>query len=185
MGGEPAHARTSRNDVLNRRLLTRALAVLLIVSVAGAAWLAVSGYRAFVVDSGSMYPALRAGDLILDAPVPDPALVRVKDIITFRLGGNLLVTHRVFDVDDESFQTKGDSNPSPDLDRIRKTEVIGRVAASVPYLGALVMMLRTPVGIAVILLLVVAAVLARHVMRVPTPSTSRLAGEERLEDPSE
>jgi len=55
------------------------------------------GYKPFIVLSGSMEPTISTGDLVLTKEVA-PEQINIGDIITFRVEGNTMVTHRVTDI---------------------------------------------------------------------------------------
>ena len=104
----------------------------------------IAGYEAYVVYSGSMEPAIAAGDLAVVAPVRAEEL-RVGDVITYRTPQrpDVIVTHRLVDIqhDDDgrlSFHTKGDANQSIDQVAVDQGSVLGRVAYAVPKIGYLV-----------------------------------------------
>jgi signal peptidase len=84
------------------------LATLLIATLAG--------YSALIDQSGSMSPAIRAGDMVLAESVP-AVVLRRGDIVTFsdRALGGRLVTHRVVAIRRVgarmAFLTRGDANP--------------------------------------------------------------------------
>jgi signal peptidase len=88
-----------------------ALGVVAVVVVVGL----LSGYRSFVVHSGSMEPTLAAGDLIISRRAHPTALVS-GDIVTFNdaTRDGTLVTHRVVSVAREASSvavvTRGDAN---------------------------------------------------------------------------
>ena len=66
------------------------------------------------VKSGSMYPTLKVGDVILMEPV-SPKDIKVGDVIIFyKPGTRELIVHRVVMKTDEGLYTKGDANPSID-----------------------------------------------------------------------
>lgn len=107
-------------------------------------------HRLFAITSSSMRPEISMGSLVLVKP---QNRYRVGDVITFR-DGKRLVTHRIlFELPDSQFQTKGDANSTSDRLPIAKDQIIGRVAFSIPRLGRLLMLLKTKIG--VILLVVV------------------------------
>jgi signal peptidase I len=107
------------------------------------------GWRADVVLSGSMEPALPVGSVEVTKPV-NPEDIKVGDIITFRSPTNgKLMSHRVAAVQqDESYQfrTKGDSNEGVDPYLIPAENVVGRVCLEVPHLGRVVEYLKSPMG---------------------------------------
>ena len=73
-----------------------------------------SGYRAYVIHTGSMESTLMPGDLIIDRPVTGE--LQPGEIITFRhSAGPDLVTHRITDITAAGIHTKGDANRSADV----------------------------------------------------------------------
>ena len=125
------------------------LVTVLIAAMATAGVLAwTGGYHLYIVNTGSMAPALVAGDAVLDGP-PKGAY-RPGEIITFR-HSNLttdLVTHRVADLEPGLIHTKGDANRTPDAWDIRPDQVQGVVAMQLPGLGYVLIFLKKPIGIA-------------------------------------
>ncbi|HYN88880.1 MAG TPA: signal peptidase I [Ardenticatenaceae bacterium] len=100
-------------------------------------------YESFVVQSGSMEPAIHVGDLAVAAPAR-PDQLGVGDVIVYRTAENpaIIVTHRLvgIEVDEEgrlSFQTKGDANNTVDRVLVSEGAVMGRVVYSIPRLGYL------------------------------------------------
>jgi signal peptidase len=109
------------------------------------------------VFTGSMEPAIPVGSIVVIKPV-DPELLTIGDIICFRTSGSATrVTHRIINVTNEGFITKGDATEDPDEWIVKKENVIGKVIAVIPYLGYLGFFVRTPVGF--ILLMVIPATL--------------------------
>src|SRR6266498_1989012 len=62
--------------------------------------------KALVVRSGSMEPTLPVGSLIV---AKKQSHYQVGDVITFKQG-NSFVTHRINNIENGAFQTKGDAN---------------------------------------------------------------------------
>ena len=94
------------------------------------------GWRSYDVESGSMLPKLAVGDVVIASPNPSPddLLGRVT-VFTDPDGGKTKV-HRVTAINgDGTLTTKGDNNPTPDLDRVREVQVRGTVWYAIPYLG--------------------------------------------------
>lgn len=107
--------------------------------------------HSYVVESGSMEPALSPGDLIWIDDV-DPSDIQEGDIITFAsAGNNVPTTHRVYaktgSGEDANFVTKGDANDSPDASVTEPPEVIGEVVFSLPYYGAILTFATTDFGL--------------------------------------
>lgn len=109
-----------------------------------------------VVQTESMTPTLSVNDMIWIQAV-NPGTIRVGDIITFtapesieKLGATT-ITHRVVDVqeteDNWYYKTKGDNNPSEDPWTVRGDMLVGRYAGSVPVVGSVFSIVRTPIGL--------------------------------------
>lgn len=110
------------------------------------------GYGSAVVLSGSMEPAIMVDELIL---VKAQESYETGDVVVYQ-NGRLLVVHRIVAMDDETITTRGDANNTEDAP-ITLSQVKGRVIGHVPYVGALVRLLKTP---AATILLIAGAVLA-------------------------
>lgn len=110
-----------------------------------------SGIRLYYVQSGSMEPELPVGSLCIVTPCVVEEL-EVGDIIAFQ-NGPMQVAHRIVSIQEESYQTKGDANRSPDPGVVRKEQVQGQVIARVPLLGYLIAFLKSKAGIALLLML--------------------------------
>jgi len=96
-------------------------------------------FRTYVVQSGSMEPAIMTGDLIIIRP----SLSYVQhQVVTFKDSEDRVVTHRIMDIESTDaglvFVTKGDANPASDVEKIDLNQIVGRVALVVPKLGYLV-----------------------------------------------
>lgn len=102
------------------------------------------GYSQLVVTSGSMEPAFSAGDMILIRQEESYAL---GDIVTFRLSGGDLVTHRIVGSVEGSFITKGDANNTEDDDLLSPAQIVGKLVTCIPAVGSFLLFLRTPIGL--------------------------------------
>jgi len=101
--------------------------------------------------SGSMSPAINAGDVILISKT-NPREIKEGDIITFR-EGNTFITHRVIEIINNSFRTKGDANEDPDMKIIKTEQVVGKVIFVIPFLGYLGYFVRTLPGFLLFILI--------------------------------
>ena len=108
----------------------------------------VVGFTPYVVLSGSMEPTYHVGSMIYVKEV-DPAEVQVGDPITFRIGDDMVATHRVIAIseDGQAFQTKGDANDAPDGAPVTAENLVGKPAFTVPYLGFLADWMMKPPGL--------------------------------------
>jgi len=114
-------------------------------------------YRSFLVQSGSMEPAIMTGDVII---VQGMSGYSINDAVTFQEDSGRIVTHRIVGSERgarERYVTKGDANRSEDQAIIASDRVIGKVFLVLPKLGFAVSFARSQNGL--ILLLIVTAVI--------------------------
>jgi signal peptidase I len=109
-----------------------------LAALAAAATLpALLGWSTFVVQSGSMTPAVRAGDALVAAPV-EPGTIRRGQIALVddpAVHGRVL-SHRVDDIrPDGEIITKGDANAEPDSTPVPADRVLGLARMRVPFVG--------------------------------------------------
>ena len=135
--------------------------LLALLSVAGAL------PRLVIIQSSSMVPTLKPGDLVLIRSV-EPATIQVGDIVAFNYVAsdfrddgrpvNLrrvpLIVHRVVEVVTVNgaiyLKTKGDNNPAEDPWYVPASGVMG-AASKVASLGQLGLVLTSPIGKALVL----------------------------------
>ncbi|MDB8804730.1 signal peptidase I [Romboutsia sp. 1001216sp1] len=104
------------------------------------------GFRTYTVLSGSMEPEFYPGDLVVTIN-KNKVDIEKEDIITFVDNGEI-VTHRVMEITNEGYKTKGDNNDVYDPDIIKKDNVIGEVKFSIPKMGYVAQFLSNPMVIA-------------------------------------
>ena len=107
------------------------------------------GITPYIVLSGSMEPVVKTGSL---AYVKDVDVNELKkgDIISFEMGENT-VTHRIYEVTESGYITKGDANDVADLAEVSKDQVKGKMIFSIPQLGYLAAWLSSTTGKIVVL----------------------------------
>lgn len=107
------------------------------------------GLDIYVVLSGSMEPEYKTGSVIY-VKETDTAELEVRDVITFRLNGDTIATHRIIEVTEvdgeTAFRTKGDANDLEDGTAVPASQVIGEPVFTIPYLGYLVEYIQSPSG---------------------------------------
>jgi signal peptidase I len=180
---------TGQGDAVRVRaaLLDRVLAVLLAAAVAACAAVAlalVAGYSPLVVRSGSMAPALHAGDLIFVHTRP-ASEVAPGDIVTFldASRGGQVVTHRVVEGAGSgasvSFVTRGDANPTAERWEVGAAEDVRVLAARLPRVGLAVdvLAMRMVRGLGSILVAVGLCVWLVYRIWQPPPVSGGSAGE--------
>ncbi|HSK69081.1 MAG TPA: signal peptidase I [Candidatus Limnocylindria bacterium] len=119
----------------------------------------VLGYSPLIVVSGSMSPAVEAGDLIV---IGRRDAYRPGDVVTFRDGGSL-VTHRLVTLEDGMAVTRGDANNTEDKP-FPVSDIVGGMALRVPGLGSTALFLRSRQGILLLLCAGMLALLGSHAM---------------------
>jgi signal peptidase I len=114
-----------------REFLRRAASAACLLLFLVAAYSLGSGRVSVVrVTGGSMYPALRAGDVCV---VLSTRQVEPRDVVLLEPPGHASrVLHRVRSVEASSLVTQGDANPVPDFDPVPRDAVLGRVTFVVP-----------------------------------------------------
>jgi signal peptidase I len=96
----------------------------------------VLGYQPHAIVSGSMEPAIRAGDVVLNVEVSHP--VESGRVITFTdpTRPEALITHRVVAVtEDGLYRTRGDANENADSTLVPPDHVHGQGRLLVPMAG--------------------------------------------------
>ena len=125
--------------------------------------LSASGFvKARIVLTGSMEPAISAGDIVILAPTPR-AEPKVGDVVAYtgrRFSGEAVgtFTHRIIGGDTQNgFLVKGDANPAPDVQKPTKNEISGVVFFVIPLIGKFLtpkmLMILVPVGLGLWLIL--------------------------------
>ncbi len=119
------------------------LALVCLVAIAVIVVPAVTGSSTYSILTGSMKPTLPPGTLVVVRPT-DIADIHIGSVVTYQLesGKPEVVTHRVVGIVQPnlpggtvSFITKGDANPSPDVNPVIPTQVRGTVWYAIPLIG--------------------------------------------------
>ncbi|MCQ2548102.1 MAG: signal peptidase I [Clostridia bacterium] len=107
------------------------------------------GLHPYIVSSGSMEPNFHVGSLVYAKEV-DCRTLQPGDAISFSIGNDTMVTHRIYEVkyEDNSpvFITKGDANNVVDAGQVHKEQIVGKVVMNLPYLGYIIELLKTTKG---------------------------------------
>ena len=171
---------------VSSRYLLLVVSALVTFSVLAAAIPTFFGMDSFIIDGGSMRPAVPAGALVVSRRV-DPALVQAGDIITFRhsTSPDTPVTHRVVKVLREqsgtvNLLTKGDANATADPEAVATDLPVSRMVYSLPYAGYVLEFSRTSTG-KVALIAVPALLLLLSIGRKSAPTTLAQSPNEAIE----
>lgn len=109
-------------------------------------------YRPFLVQSGSMEPAIMTGDVIV---IQNKGTYLINDVVTFENNAGRVVTHRIVTVEsgqEKKYSTKGDANRTGDEDIITDKQILGRVALVIPKLGYLVAFAKSRLGVMLLII---------------------------------
>ena len=95
-------------------------------------------YYAISIATGSMYPNINVGDVVIVDQHKDYKDLKIGDVIAYKYG-KVVIVHRLSDIivigDDYYFYTKGDNNEKKDNYIIYPDTIIGDVKVKIPYIG--------------------------------------------------
>ena len=117
------------------------------------------GYKFFVVLTGSMSPTFDVGDLVV-VKETEPEAISVGDVITYSVGNDNVVTHRVKDImndDTLQFVTQGDANNVEDMNPVHHEDLVGKVVYQFSGIGAKVQFIQENIVIIVALFIAMMA----------------------------
>ena len=122
------------------------LVALAIVGLGAAVVPRVMGMQSYAIISGSMEPAYPTGTLVYAEPA-DGASLQPGDVAAFWRDEDVIV-HRVEENNAEEGEliTKGDANADLDIRPVPYQHVLGRIVASVPFVGYFLMALGSTPG---------------------------------------
>ena len=143
------------------------------VNTSGSGVPSILGIRMFSVQTDSMYPTLKPGDMIFDRAVDDPSELRKGDIVTYWTvinGERVLNTHVVHEIYDGGgyliFETKGEKNTSVDPLTVHESEIVGKYTGTrIGGLGKVFDYLQTPTGFFVVVLIPVILFFIFHLIQ--------------------
>lgn len=133
------------------KIVSNVLVILVVVLAILLHGLQFVGLKPYSVLSGSMQSVYPTGSLLYIKNV-NPKILRVDDVITYRMAGGTLCTHRIIEImpnEDNSdiilFRTKGDENDIADP-LIDSNSVVGKAVFCIPLLGYLATYMAVPPG---------------------------------------
>ena len=108
-------------------------------------------FRMCAVPTGSMEPNIPTWSLCLINVRTPYEKLQLGDIVVYnRKSDGLRIIHRVIAITDEGIVTKGDANHIDDGLSVTPENYFGKYLFHIPQLGRLPILIRTPVGIAVV-----------------------------------
>ena len=104
----------------------------------GLSWALATPYPMATITSGSMWPMLKEGDLILIQSIPKEA-IKTGDVVVWRNPKGFTI-HRVVKLNENTLVTRGDANFKDDepvayADVIGRTVMLGKRPLRIPYVG--------------------------------------------------
>ena len=142
----------------------------------------VLGHGSFSVMSGSMAPAVDAGDVVVAERIK-PLDAAAGDVVTFRdpQGSGRLISHRVRSlrahVGTVQVTTKGDANNTVERWSVPAGGEIGRVAYRLPKLGCVMVWTRTAAGRLLLIALPLLGLGGWALVRIWRPRGGELSGD--------
>lgn len=82
------------------------------------------GIEVLIVKSNSMSPKFNKNDIII---IQEQKEYKVGDIVTYKADDGNIVTHRIIEIDENGFITKGDNNNTKDENPICINQIKGKV----------------------------------------------------------
>lgn len=139
--------------------------------------------HAMIIRGGSMQPILPVGSLVVIRASND---YQPGDMITYR-AGEKYVTHRIVRSGPKGFVTQGDANNQPDSRLVTSDMIAGRVRVILPWVGAFLAFIRTPLGYGLVVILPALAivfnealVIFRELQKKPSQGSSGRSSKKRL-----
>lgn len=109
-----------------------------------------NNFKLLVVETGSMEPTIQTGSVVVVSRAND---YQPGDIITFRdsTRSKTSVTHRIVELENGQFVTKGDANDSADFNKVTSANIVGKVRLWIPYIGYVLAAVRTRIGVILVI----------------------------------
>lgn len=187
MKGNPAEVEETAKVSRGKQSLNTVINVILVVAIIIAAFCTYTSYvstsgngvpnifgvRIMSIQTESMYPTLKPGDMIFDTAVKDTSKLEIGDVITYWTvidGERVLNTHRISQIYDGGgyliFETKGDNNTVADSLTVHESEIIGQwKGAKIGGLGKVFDYLQTSTGFLIVVVIPVALFFIFHLIQ--------------------
>ncbi|MCR5109953.1 MAG: signal peptidase I [Ruminococcus sp.] len=131
------------------------LTTIIILIAFSVTFLFLAKIKPYVVISGSMEPAIPVQSVCFVNERIPLADIAVGEVISFRMGENKPVTHRVTSISEDKYTTKGDANNIEDATPVTAKNYIGKTVLVIPKVGYFLSFLHTKKGKIIIITLIV------------------------------
>lgn len=155
--------------------ISLALVVIMVLFAVLLAGARLVGLQVFTIISGSMEPNYHLGAIIYVQDVA-PETLKTGDVITYLLNNDTVTTHRIVAVEPDAedptvlrFRTKGDANRIEDPNPVHEENVVGKVVATIPYLGYVSDYVQHPPGTYIVFAAVAILILAAFLPDILRP----------------
>ena len=137
------------------------------------------GYSALSVETGSMEPTISEGDVVI---IKDTGDYKIGDIITFlHEGEEIPTTHRIIQIENGEYVTRGDFNNSKDSLNVKENEIIGEVVGEIPHLGLFARWMKQENGWVYIAIIILTFVLGGYFIKNIDKENKEVKFEEKEE----
>ena len=140
------------------------------------------GIKVYGVLTGSMEPSYSVGGVVYVIR-EDPEEIKVGDVITYGIGSgtDYVMTHRVVEIQENYYITKGDANNSIDPEPVAKERLIGKVGFFLPGIARVADWVNSPNGKYYLIMMFAASFICWMVaeMILPLERSSKKEKEER------
>jgi len=109
-----------------------------------------------------MEPTIHIGSLVISKPSPN---YHVNDIITFN-SKDFTNTHRIVEVKDNLFVTKGDANDAPDSNLVASSQVMGKTIFTIPLIGYLISFAKTQIGFTLLIVIPATIIIYQEIQNI-------------------
>ena len=144
------------------------------------------GYSFSIVKTGSMEPEIYAGEMLFIKTVEMSEIKEGDNVIFRSLSGEIAgerVVHEVIEIGSDEqgtyFITKGKSNPSPDSDKVREQNFLGKEAGHSVFLGKVyVSLTRVETLILIVVLMITIPVMIKQLRNLRRLAVTKSDSEE-------
>ena len=142
------------------------------VSTSGNGVPSILGVRALSIQTDSMYPTIKPGDLVLAKAIDDASELETGDIVTYWTvinGERVLNTHRITEIYDGGgyliFGTKGDNSSFGDALTVHEAELVGKYWTRIGGIGKVFDFLQTSKGFFIVVVIPVFIFFIYHLIQ--------------------